>query len=63
VCGCLLRTAAACPGCYTPLLYGMTAASINTVKGRLTLILRWLLAYCLTCAVCQIYLQARREES
>jgi hypothetical protein len=36
VCGCLLRTAVARLGCCTPLLYGMTAASKNTVKGRLT---------------------------
>jgi hypothetical protein len=33
MCGCLLRTAVACLGCCTPLLYGMTAASKNTVKG------------------------------
>ena len=36
MCGCLLRTTVACLGCCTPLLYGMTAASKNTVKGRLT---------------------------
>jgi len=31
--GCLLRTAVACVGCCTPLLYGMTAASKNPVEG------------------------------
>jgi hypothetical protein len=38
VCACLLKTAEARTGCCTSLLYGMTRASKNNVKGQLTLV-------------------------